>query len=221
LFVVISRDASFPETAMIEAFSLKTAHHFGDALASQAQLRYRAFVERRTLPHTFYDGMEYDEFDTPAAVYLVWRDQNQIVRGLIRTAPTSVPYMLETYWPYLCQVRALPKSNDVWEMTRLCIDREFQPSVRKRIIPELLCALQEFCQHNGIRAAVGVIRQHLLNHFLREGVQRLGDVAEIEGEQEAAFWVPTEHLRPRAHCCAYGITHPVLSLEPISQRIAA
>ena len=106
-------------------------------------------------------------------------------------------------------------------MTRVCVDRKFRPALRKRIIPELLCALQEFCQHNAITAVVGVTRQYLLNHFLREGVEWLGDVAEIEGEDEAAFWVPTGHLRPHAHCRLYGIDHPVLSLEPISQRIAA
>ncbi len=206
---------------MIEAFSLNTAHHFGDALASQARLRHRVFVERRALPHTSYDGMEYDEFDTPAAVYLVWRDQSQVVRGLIRSAPTSIPYMLETYWPYLCRHRALPKSTDVWEMTRVCVDRDFAPALRKRIIPELLCGLQEFNQRNAIKAVVGVTRQHLLNHFLREGVEWLGDVAEIEGEPEAAFWVPTGHLRPQAHCRLHGIDRAVLSLEPIAQRIAA
>lgn len=206
---------------MIEAFSLTTAHHFGDALASQARLRHRVFVERRALPHTSYDGMEYDEFDTPAAVYLVWRDQDRIVRGLIRTAPTSMPYMLETYWPFLCRRRALPKAKDVWEMTRVCVDRDFQPTLRKRIIPELLCALQEFCRNNAVVAVVGVTRQHLLNHFLRAGIEWLGDIAEIEGEPEAAFLVPTEHLRPQAHCRLYGIDRSVLSLEPIPQRIAA
>lgn len=206
---------------MIEAFSLKTCHHFGDALASQARLRYRVFVGRNGLPHASYDEMEYDEFDTPAAVYLVWRDDNQIVRGLIRTAPTSVPYMLETYWPYLCQSRDLPKREDVWEMTRVCVDRDFSPKLRQRIVPELLCALQEFCQLNEIKAVVGVTRQHLLGHFLREGIQWLGDLAEIEGQQEAAFWVPTDYLRPKAHCRIMGITGSVLSLEPISEQIAA
>lgn len=206
---------------MIEAFSLKTAHLFGDALASQARLRYRVFVERRALPHSSYDGMEYDEFDTPAAVYLVWRDRGGIVRGLIRTAPTSVRYMLESYWPYLCQNVPLPRSATVWEMTRVCVDRDFEPGLRRRIIPELLCGLQEFCLGNGIEAVVGVTRQHLLNHFLRRGVEWLGDVAEIEGEPEAAFRVPTQFLRPEAHCRLYDIAQPVLSLEPLAAREAA
>ncbi|MGE0565637.1 MAG: acyl-homoserine-lactone synthase [Pseudolabrys sp.] len=206
---------------MIEAFSLKTAHLFGDALASQARLRYRVFVERRALPHSFYDGMEYDEFDTPAAVYLVWRDNAGIVRGLIRTAPTSVPYMLQSYWPYLCQKGSLPKSATVWEMTRVCVDRDFEPALRKRIIPELLCGLQEFCLGCGVEAVVGVTRQHLLNHFLRRGVEWLGEVAEVEGEPEAAFRVPVQCLRPEAHCRQYGIAESVLSLEPRIEREAA
>lgn len=206
---------------MIEAFSLKTAHLFGDALASQARLRHRVFVERRALPHASYDGMEYDAFDTPAAVYLVWRDAIPAVRGLIRISPTSVPYMLQSHWPQLCQTRALPQRPDVWEMTRVCVDREFDPKLRKRIIPELLCALQEFCVGNGIEAIIGVTRRHLVDHYIRQGVAWLGDAAEIEGEQEAAFWIPAQHLRPHAHCDAFGITPPVLSLEPVRQRVAA
>jgi N-acyl-L-homoserine lactone synthetase len=206
---------------MIEAFSFKTAHLFADALASQAQLRHKVFVERRQLEHLSFDGMEYDEFDTPAAVYLVWRDAKQVVRGLIRISPTSMPYMLRTYWPFLCVSRELPQSADVWEMTRVCVDHTFQASMRRRIIPELLCALQEFCFKNDIKAIVGVTRRHLVDHYLRDGVEWLGETAEIEGEPEAAFWIPTNRLRPQAHCDLFGITQPVLSLEPIANRVAA
>lgn len=205
---------------MIEAFSLKTAHWFGDALASQARLRYRIFVKYRALPHNHCDGMEYDEFDTPATVYLVWRDQNLIVRGLVRVAPTSLPYMLESYWPFLCKTRQLPKCEDVWEITRVCVDKECEPRIRLRIMPELLCALQEFCFGNGISAIVGVTRPHLVTYFRREGMEWLGDAAEIEGQQEAAFWVPTEYLRPEPRRLT-GISFPVLTLDPLAKRNAA
>lgn len=206
---------------MIEAFSLKTAHHFGDALASQARLRYRVFVEHRALPHTFYDGMEYDEFDTPATVYLVWRDPQMVVRGLIRLVPTSVSYMMERYWPHLCQLRELPKSERIWESSRVCVDRTYDYNIRKLIMPTLLCAVEEFSRHNGIRAVVGVTRQHLLNHFFPGKVQWLGQPTEVEGEMEAAFWIPLEHMRPLAHCAKYAISNHVLSFEPTSQQVAA
>lgn len=206
---------------MIEAFSLKTAHHFGDALASQAILRYRVFVEHRALPHAHYDGMEYDEFDTPAAVYLVWRDTTSVVRGLIRLVPTTVPYMMEKYWPELCQRCALPKTEQVWESSRVCIDRTYPWNVRQIVMPALLSAVQEFSLRNGIRAVIGVTRKHLLEHYLGDGVEWLGQSMEIEGQQEAAFWVATENMRPQAHCRKYGLSNRLLSFEPLERRIAA
>ena len=206
---------------MIEAFSLKTAHLFDDALASQARLRYLVFVERRMLEHPHYEDMEYDEFDTPAAVYLVWRDARQTVRGVARLVPTTMPYMLETYWPFLCQTRPLPKAEDVWEINRVCVDRTVEPKIRRCIFPELLSATAEFCMMSGIRATVGVTRKHLLDHFNPTGIEWLGETAEIEGEREAAFWMPREWTRPRLHCEKYGIPERVLSLEPIAGRAAA
>ena len=206
---------------MIEAFSLKTAHQFGDALASQARLRYEVFVQQRALPHAHYDKMEYDEFDTPAAVYLVWRDANRFVRGLVRLAPTTMPYMLATYWPELCQRRPLPASMAVWEATRVCVDRNFPSRQRVVIMPELLCGVQEFCRHNNVEAVVGVTCKHFLSHYLGAGVQWLGDATEIEGREEAAFWVPTENLRPHAHCAKLGVPAQVLCFKPEFERIAA
>jgi acyl homoserine lactone synthase len=206
---------------MIEAFSLKTAHYFGDALASQARLRYRVFIEHHALDHKYYDGMEYDEFDTPAAVYLVWRDPQAVVRGLIRLVPTTVPYMMQTYWPYLCQRRVLPKSPTVWESTRVCVDRDYTPTARKVIMPELLCAVHEFCLTNGYEAVVGVTRKHLLETYLPGKIEWLGETQEIEGNEEAAFWVSTDDMRPQAACVKYGIADSVLTFEPVERRIAA
>ncbi len=203
---------------MIEAFSFRNAHEFGDALASQSRLRYRVFVLDRSLPHCFYDGMEYDEFDTPAAVYLVWRDTNLVVRGLIRMVPTSVPYMLKSYWPYLCESQPPPVCDHIWEASRICVDRRFDPKIRGRIMPELLCGVREFCEVNDIQAVVGVTRKHLISHFLRSGIEWLGEPTEIEGQQEAALLVPTPKITPVAHCRKYGIHGPVLTLNAIEQR---
>ncbi len=206
---------------MIEAFSLKTAHLFGDALAAQARLRYRVFVARRALPHAHYDGMEYDEFDTPAALYLVWRDAYADVRGMFRLIPTSEPYMLRQYWPELCQSRPLPKQADIWEVSRVCIDHEYKGGARKLIMPQLLCALQELCLANGVRAVVGVTRQHFVTHYIPAGAEWLGPPAEIEGEEEAAFWIPAENLRPDLHCKKYELPQRLLSLTPRKGRVAA
>lgn len=207
---------------MIEAFSLATAHLLGDALASQARLRYRVFVQSRSLDHAYFDGLEYDEFDTPAAVYLVWRDQQHTVRGLARLLRTTRPYMLQSYWPFLVASGVPPRADDIWEVTRVCVDKDFDPTLRQRIFPELLCAIQEYFRLYGIRAMIGVTRPHLLAHFVRSGIHWLGPESLIEGEMERAFYVPTEDIRPRKHCTKYGIADRVLRLpDPRAGKIAA
>jgi acyl homoserine lactone synthase len=206
---------------MIEAFSLKTAHLFGDALASQARLRHRVFVKHRGLPHTHYDGMEYDEFDTPAALYLVWRDAYAEVRGMFRIVPTSMPYMLERYWPDLCQQGSLPKQADIWEISRVCVDHEYRGGARKLIVPQLLCALQELCRANGVQTVIGVTRRHFVSHYIRSGADWLGPPADIEGEQEAAFSIPVEKLCPEFHSKKYGLPKQLLSLDARNGRAAA
>ncbi|MGY3487889.1 N-acyl-L-homoserine lactone synthetase [Bradyrhizobium sp. USDA 4011] len=199
---------------MIEAFSLATAHLYQDALASQARLRYDVFVKQRGLDHSSFDELEFDEFDTPSALYLVWRDGERRVRGMARLLVTNRPYMLARYWPFLVKSGALPNSSEIWEVTRVCVDRTLAPEVRRTVFPELLSAIAEFFQANGFAGMVGVTRQHLLSHFIREGIEWLGDEALIEGEVERAFFVPTAHIRPVYFCRKYAIPGSVLKEHP-------
>jgi len=196
---------------MIEAFTMATAHRFQDAFVSQARLRYQVFVRRRGLPHQHFDDIEFDEFDNPAAVYLVWRDEERIVRGAARLLPTTRAYMLRSYWPHLVENGVLPSSTRIAEVTRVCVDKDLDPIRRRTVFPELLCAIQEYLEDRGGAGMVGVTREHLLSHFIRSGIRWLGPSAEIEGEIERAFFVPTRFIRPQHHCLRYGITGPVLT----------
>jgi acyl homoserine lactone synthase len=206
---------------MIEMFSVATAHLFQDALASQARLRYETFVRRRGLPHDSHEGLEFDEFDTPAATYFVWRDHQRVVRGLARVLPTTRRYMLQTYWPELVSGRPLPSSSGVVEVTRVCVDKDVPPNVRCKIFPELLCAIQEFLVASNGEGMIGVTREHLLAHFIRDGIDWLGDAALVEGEIERAFFVPNDHIRPLHHCRKYGIAGTVLLRNVVGTAEAA
>src|ERR1700728_930536 len=116
---------------MIEAFNLATGHLFQDALASQAPVGFRVCVEQRGLPPSHYRGLEYDECDAPSAIYLVGRDRDQVVRGLVRLLRTDRPYMLKSFWPWLVASGQLPEAANVWEMTRVCVDKTVAPALRR------------------------------------------------------------------------------------------
>jgi acyl homoserine lactone synthase len=130
--------------------------------------------------------------------------------------------MLASYWPHLVENGELPSSDAIWEVTRLCVDKAVRPELRRTIVPELLCAITEFLEVRDGDGMIGVTRQHLLSHFLREGVEWLGKPAPIEGELERAFFVPTISIRPVHHCEKYGIGRGLLrTARPEAERSAA
>lgn len=135
---------------MIETVTLQSAHLFGDALADQHRFRYRQFVVRAgwSVPH--FDGMEYDQFDTPAAVYLLWRDHAGRVQGMVRLLPTTLPYMTDTLWPELAPEEGLPHAEEVWENTRFAVDRDLDAPLRRKVTGELILASLEFGLSRGI-----------------------------------------------------------------------
>lgn len=129
----------------IDCVSVATAHLFGDALASQFRLRHRIFIERRAWTVPSWEGMEFDQFDTPATTYFIWRDAAGEARGIARIAPTQLPYMLEVLWPDMITKEPLPRDSRIWEGSRLGVDDTVEPELRRRILGELFAAYLEFC----------------------------------------------------------------------------
>jgi len=161
-----------------------TLVQFGAALEAQYRLRYRTFVERRYWSGVrWFHGMEYDQYDTPAAHYLVYLSPEGFAWGCLRIAPTDRPYMLKDHWPYLCTATALPESMSVWEMTRLCVDQELPKEVRRRVRNVLICALLEFTLANDIQKLIAVAHPKVWQSvFIDTGwdVKFLGDESMLE-----------------------------------------
>lgn len=167
---------------MIELLNFETAHRHGDALPSLLRLRYAEFVERQKYDVPVYNGMEYDQYDTPAAVYLIWRDARGKIRAGTRIIPTNRPYMIKELWPTSVQYIDLPSSADVWEMTRFFVDKNLDEGLRKQAHGELLCAYLEFALFHNIARYIGTAPPRLWKHTLIKcgwPVEFVGDVTEI------------------------------------------
>lgn len=174
---------------MIESFSIETAHMFGDALVSQHKLRYREFIERQGWDIPSINGLEYDQYDTPATVYFVWRDEDNIVRGVARLNPTDRPYMLKDIWPHFVTEIELPDTSKVWEGTRFAIDHNLDSKLRRRILGELVCAYHEYCLKNNIKQVIGLMPVFIFKRvFIRSGwpVQFIGDTHKLGRDRVVA-----------------------------------
>jgi acyl homoserine lactone synthase len=169
---------------MIDCVSISTNHLFaGNPIYEQHRLRHECIVQRQSWKVPTIRNMEYDQYDNPAAYYLVWRDGAGKARGSSRLYPTDRPYMLEEVFPHLVTYVSVPKGPEVWEGSRFCVDAALEPNVRRRIIQEIIIGYLEFGLAHGIARIVGVMCPvYCRNIFVRNGwdVEWLGDVCRSE-----------------------------------------
>jgi N-acyl-L-homoserine lactone synthetase len=209
---------------MIDAISLETAHLLGDALASAHRLRHRIFIERQRYQVPHHCGMEWDQFDTPATVYLLWRDEAMRVRAVARLIPTSLPYMIQQLWPEMVRNRELPTREDVWEVSRFGIDRDLDRERRACVFGELFCAIAEFGLKQRISDYVFVTPAPVID----SGVRNAGVIVEVLGEPKRLGRLPVVAARLsvtyaglhklRRH---HGIAGPVLRMAGETEARAA
>ncbi|GAC1621466.1 MAG: acyl-homoserine-lactone synthase LasI [Nevskia sp.] len=143
-------------------------------------LRYRVFHERLGWTVRCIGRHEIDEFDDSLARYVLVRDANtHHLCGSWRLRPTTAPYMLRDIFPELLDGTPPPKARNIWEISRLCIDRdapEGLPVSLNDVVMELMKATAYFAAEKQIDQFVTVTTPSLVRLLTLAGirVQRLG-----------------------------------------------
>ncbi|PCJ95222.1 MAG: hypothetical protein COA45_12295 [Zetaproteobacteria bacterium] len=180
---------------MIELVDISSASNFvGNPLAEQHKLRYRSVIERQKWDVPHHNGLEYDEYDNPAAKYLIYRDKLGIARGVSRFYSTHLPYMLEEKFPHFVTKIQIPKDEKIWEGSRYCIDHKISPKTRQDIINQLGIAYLEMGLNAGIDGIVGLTYPVFWKKlFIDLGwpIEFIGDVTKLDnGHKAQAAWLP-------------------------------
>lgn len=168
-----------------------TAHAYGKALISHHRLRHRLFVERLGWNLPTHNGLEYDQFDTPAAKYLLWLDEGGAARGVTRLIPTTGAYMVKEVWPDLVD-DLLPASGSIWEATRFGCDRDLEPALRRRVVAELICACQEYGVRHDIQRYLSVMPVRIFRQVIAAAgcpVELLGPIRMLGNHKTAAAYI--------------------------------
>ncbi|WP_395459826.1 acyl-homoserine-lactone synthase (plasmid) [Azospirillum melinis] len=152
------------------------------------ELRHSAFVDRLGYDVPSHDGIEWDQFDTPRATYIVI-EHNGRCAGVCRLVPTLAPYMLKDVFPELLPYDP-PAAPDIWEATRIAVDTSLPSPVRDAALRALIVGVQRFGLANGIRHFLGLMPVAIFKRTLmRHGVTvRILDTAAqpIDGITTAA-----------------------------------
>lgn len=107
------------------------------------RLRYDIFVKRRGWALPCVNGREVDQYDTDQAVYFLDLNEDDVLRGSIRIAPSETASLLADYFPHLVETGDALRAPDIYECTRYIVmpgrkSRDENRVAKARIIGAML-----------------------------------------------------------------------------------
>lgn len=157
------------------------AHLNGDMLTGFFHARHDIYVNEKGWMPPAEDGLEFDQYDTDDATYLIGVEDGRVITGS-RFIPTTRPHMLLDIFSHACQRQIV--EPDVAEWTRgFLIEglRANGPCKRKAIH---CAATMEWCLSEGVTLVGGIqeIYWMPLWRYLGWTVQKLGEPTLIDGD---------------------------------------
>jgi len=138
-------------------------------LQSMFRARKEVFVDLLRWNVPVLEGdYEVDQFDTPAARYLVIADEDGHHHGSARVLATTGPHILAQLFTELC-AGPVPSGPDVAEITRFCLDRHLRARERLSTRNRLVSALVRDALERGVRLYTGVAELGWLQQILAFG----------------------------------------------------
>lgn len=127
-----------------------------EALRSMFVARKEVFVDllKWDLP-TIDDAFEVDQFDDPHAQYLILLGDGGQHKASTRILPTTRSHILGDLYPQLCE-GPVPHGNEIFEITRFCLDRNQNAAERRSSRNQLVTAIAEHAIRSGIKMYTGV-----------------------------------------------------------------
>jgi acyl homoserine lactone synthase len=189
------------------------------AFRAQFALRHKCFIERQSYRVQTYHRREYDQYDNPASVYLVYNDPAGHALGVSRLMPVSHRCMLKDLWPDMVEDPHVLSAPHVWEGTRFCVDKDIEPALRRRVAQELVIAYLEFGLQNGVRRIVGLMPRLVLRTVFKASgidVDYLGPPKDIDGVLIQAAGMDISHRQLEQARKITGIARGVLEAGSVA-----
>jgi len=163
-----------------------------------ARYRWKVFVEKLGWNLLTAEGLELDQFDRPDTLYLVARNVSGQVAGAARLLPTTRSYLLQEMFPQLMGSEPLPRSADVWELSRFAaVDFDApgsQSQFSSPVAVGLLKAALAFAGSQGVRRLITVSPLGIERLLRKAGfvAHRAGPPLIVDGHPLFACWIESE-----------------------------
>ncbi len=188
--------------------SFRTMSQYGDLLVSFMEARKRVFVDHLNWDVATVDGMEFDQYDTPFARWVVIHEFGQILGG-VRLMPTTAKCGVYSYMLRDAQLGLLdpiprdvlfldaPVDPKVWEASRLFITEEVTAARRAQVQGILMAQMAVSAGEMGATHVIGIVPA-VFSRWLRRlelAAVPVGRRFEIDGTRsQAALFKVVQHV---------------------------
>lgn len=179
--------------------TVRNMHRFGELFVNYLKARREVFIVQKGWSLPEVDGMEFDQYDTPRARWIVIHEYGEILAG-VRISPTTARCGQHSYMIRDAQLGLLeglphdvlyfdaPVDEHIWEATRLFVAQSVASSRRLQIQVMLMEQMAAAARREGASHVIGIVPAVFRRWMNRFGMSAtpVGPVITIEGESTQA-----------------------------------
>lgn len=153
--------------------SFNNLHKHGDSFSNMLRARHGTFIERNHWDLPQVDGMEFDQYDTPAAARV--GIYTYMMRDAQRVLHESIPRDL--LW------EEAPVAPHIWKSSRVFVSEDVPARIRLRVRIKRIGEMVRSARDLGTTRVLGLIPEHSPRLARRTGIGFVaaGPVLEIDG----------------------------------------
>ncbi|KIT14345.1 acyl-homoserine-lactone synthase [Jannaschia aquimarina] len=148
--------------------SFNNIHAHGPLFADLLRARHKTFIEHNKWDLPAADGMEFDQYDTPASRWVAVHHNGRIMAG-VRLTPTTHRCGIYSYMIRDAQLGLLdtipsdllyepaPVAEHVWESSRVFVCHDVPAKMRMRVQMQLIGEMVRSARELGASTVLGLI----------------------------------------------------------------
>ncbi len=155
----------------VTTLSFDNMHNHGVLFTTMLRARHETFIQQRKWDLPEADGMEFDQYDTPASRWIAVHEFGEVLAG-IRLTPTTHRCGIYSYMIRDAQLGLLdaipqnllfdeaPVAAHIWESSRVFVSPSVLARKRLRVQISLISEMVTTARQLGATSVLGLIPEH-------------------------------------------------------------
>lgn len=190
--------------------SFTNMHIHGELFANILRARRQSFIVQNNWDLPQAEGMEFDQYDTPASRWVAVHERGEVLAG-IRLTPTTARCGIYSYMIRDAQKGILggsiptdllyeeaPVDEHIWESSRVFVSHAVPMGIRRKVHAQLIDGLNQAARELGAVRHIGLINSSWPRWYRRCGMEgeALGPVMHFD---DGDFQVVATNLVQKLH----------------------